>query len=301
MASFLGELAALGTSLCWTGSSTFFTSGSRLVGSVIVNRTRLLVAAGLLALTHWFLLGHPLPLTAEPRRWLWLSLSGVVGLALGDAFLFQAFVWIGPRLTMLMMTMAPVMGALLAWAGLGERMHPGQWAGVILTILGIAWVVLDKGNLGEAENERRDYRRGLVFGLGAALGQAGGLVLSKNGLYGDFPALSGNVIRLLAASVALWLVTLLQGQAGPTLRRLSEQPRALLPILGGSFFGPYLGVWLSLVSIQHATIGVASTLMALTPIFLLPVGHYVYKEKVGWRAVAGTLVALAGVTLLFLT
>jgi drug/metabolite transporter (DMT)-like permease len=301
MATFLGELAALGTSVCWTGSSTFFASGSRLVGSVTVNRWRLLVAAGLLTLTHWLLLGHPLPLTAEPRRWMWLSLSGVVGLAIGDAFLFQAYVWIGPRLSMLVMTTAPVMGALLAWAALGERMRPGQWAGVILTILGIAWVVLDKANSGEAENERRDYRRGLIFGLGAALGQAGGLVLSKNGLYGDFSALSANTIRILAASAAMWLLTLLQGQAGATLRRLSEQPRALLPILGGSFFGPYLGVWLSLVSIQHTTIGVASTLMALPPIFLLPVGRYVFKERVGWRAAAGTLVALAGVALLFLT
>ena len=98
---FVGELAALVTSLCWSFTSTFFTLAGRLVGSVVVNRIRLVLAVLFLVLAH-FMLRQPLPVGAAPWRWFWLALSGFFGLVLGDAFLFQAFVWIGPRLSMLM-------------------------------------------------------------------------------------------------------------------------------------------------------------------------------------------------------
>jgi drug/metabolite transporter (DMT)-like permease len=293
-----GELAALATALCWTASSAFFTISSRRIGSVTVNRMRLLVAAGLLAVLHWAIEGSLLPLGAEPERWMWLSLSGVVGLTLGDAFLFQAYVWIGARLTMLMMSTVPVISTFLAWIFVGERLTPQQWLGVALTLAGITWVVLDRNHGNPAT--RQDYRRGILFGLGAAAGQAIGLILAKKGLGGDFPALSGNLIRMVAAVTSMWAFTLARGQAGPTLRRVRQQPRALLPILGGSISGPVVGVWFSLLSIQLTHIGVASTIMALPPVFLLPVARIVFGERIGGRAVVGTLVAMAGVALLFL-
>lgn len=295
----LGEAAALGTALCWSASSVFFTFASRGVGSVVLNRTRLLVALALLSLLHTAAFGAPLPLTAESSRWIWLGLSGVVGLAIGDAFLFQAYVWIGARLTMLVMSAVPVISAGLAWIALGERLVAAQWAGVALTVGGIAAVVSERPapNAG-GPAVSPDLRRGLLFALGAAIGQAGGLILARQGLGGDFPALSGNVIRMCCAAAALWAVTLLRGQGRATAERLRGAPRAWLPILGGSFFGPTIGVWLSLLAIQHTRIGVASTIMALPPVFLLPIGRWVFGERVGLRAVAGTLVAIGGVALL---
>jgi drug/metabolite transporter (DMT)-like permease len=294
----LGEIAALATSLCWTASATFFTLASRRVGSMVVNRARLVVAALFLVTTHWLVLGQPVPIDAGALRWFWLGLSGVIGLAIGDAFLFQAYIWIGPRLTMLLMGTVPVISGVLAWVTLGERLRGVQWLGVLLTVAGITWVVRERGN-GSDPAHRNDLR-GILFGLGAAVAQAIGLVLAKRGLGGDFPALSGNVIRMLAAAGALWMLTFLQGQARPTVQRLTRERTAMLPIVGGSFMGPFLGVWLSLISIQLTQIGVASTLMALPPVFLLPVARFYFHESVGWRAVAGTLVALAGVALLFL-
>lgn len=294
-----GELAALATALCWTGSATFFTFGSRRVGSVVVNRARLVIAAGLLAATHWLVLGSPLP-AAEPRRWFWLGLSGIVGLVIGDAFLFQAYVWIGARLTMLMMSLVPILSALLAWASLGERLHPQQWAGIALTVTGLAWVAAQPGTSANGPVPRLDYRRGLLFGLGAAAGQALGMILAKEGLTGAFPALSGNVMRMTTAAGAIWAVTLLQGQAGQTVRALRDKPSAWWPITAGSVAGPFVGVWLSLIAIQSTEVGVASTLMALPPVFLLPVGRFVFGERVGWQAVVGTVLAMAGIGLLFL-
>ncbi len=294
-----GELAALATALCWTGSATFFTFASRRVGSVVVNRIRLLIAAVLLSATHWLVLGSPLP-AAEPQRWFWLGLSGIVGLAIGDAFLFQAYVWIGARLTMLMMSTVPILSALLAWAALGERLLPQQWAGIALTVIGLAWVAARPGAQTDAPAARLDYRRGLLYGLGAAAGQALGMILAKEGLSGAFPPLSGNVMRMTSAAAAMWLVTLMRGQARSTAQALREKPSAWGPITAGAVAGPFFGVWLSLIAIQATEVGVASTLMALPPVFLLPVGRFVFGERVGWQAVAGTMLAMAGISLLFL-
>jgi drug/metabolite transporter (DMT)-like permease len=301
MTATWGELAALMTALCWSATAVFFTFAGRKVGSVVVNRTRLVMALVLISLTHWILIGSPFPTGAGPDRWLWLGLSGVIGLALGDAFLFQAYLWVGPRLGMLMMSLAPVIAALLAFAFLGEAMSWIQWLGLTVTLAGIALVVLEGNRGAQLAPERRDYRRGILFGIGAASGQAIGLVLAKQGLQGDFSALSGNWIRMASAVVALWGVTLLSGRAAPTLRKLVEERTAVLPILAGAITGPFVGVWLSLIAVQLTHVGVASTLIALPPVFLLPIGTLVFKERVGPGAIAGTAVAMVGVALLFLS
>ncbi len=300
MFAYLGELAALSTSVCWSATASFFTVASRRVGSVTVNRTRLALALGFLALTHWAVRGSLVPLTAEPARWFWLGSSGVVGLVMGDAFLFQAFVWVGPRIGMLMMSLAPIIAALLALFFLGENLAPLQWLAIVVTLAGVGMVILDRRRPVPADGEKPDFARGILFGLGAAAGQAIGLVLAKRGLEGDFDALSGNLIRMLAAAGVIWVVALLLKQAGETLRRVRAERRVILPLVGGALTGPYIGVWLSLIAVQRTEVGIASTLMALPPVFLLPIGRLVFKESIGFQAIIGTLVAVAGVAILFL-
>ncbi|NOX61951.1 MAG: EamA family transporter, partial [Chloroflexi bacterium] len=98
----------------------------------------------------------------------------------------------------------------------------------------------------------------------------------------------------------MWGFAAARGQVRPTLRRLRESGSAFRFILAGSFFGPFLGVTLSLVAVQGAQVGVASALMSLPPIFLLPIGRIVFKEQFGWTAVAGAVVAVAGAVVLTL-
>ena len=150
-------------------------------------------------------------------------------------------------------------------------------------------------------NDNPNYGWGLLFGLGAATGQAIGLIAAKKGLGSDFPALSGNLIRMISAASVMWAIAIIRGRAGFTLRRFFENGPAIKNVMGGAFFGPFLGVWLSLVAVQLTHVGIASTLMALAPVFLLPVGYFVFKEKIGWSAILGTVVAMAGVAILFLT
>ncbi len=300
MSAYLGELAALTTSLLFSGSSVVNTLAGRQVGSAVLNRMRLALAIGWLILAHG-LFSVPLPLNAGPERWFWLSISGVVGLAIGDAFLFQAFIWIGPRLSMLLMALAPAMAAVLAWIFLDEVLSLGQWAGMALSLVGIAIVVLDPNHRANHHPEHKDkYLVGVLFGLGAAIGQALGQVTAKRGLYGDFSALSGTLIRMLAAAAILWGITVARRQIKQTFTPVVGQPKAAGFIVIGSVLGPFLGVTFSLYALQHAPVGVASTLASLSPIVLLPIGYFFLKEHFGWPSILGTILTMIGVALFFL-
>ena len=143
-------------------------------------------------------------------------------------------------------------------------------------------------------------QRGVFFGVLAGLGQAVGLVLSKQAMFGEFSPFQANAIRMLAAVLFTWMWTAFEGKIGTTFIVLRENPQVLRLIALGAFLGPLIAVTSSLLAVQHAEIGVASTLMALAPVIVLPISYFVFKEKVGWQAVAGTVLAILGVAILFL-
>jgi drug/metabolite transporter (DMT)-like permease len=302
----LGEIAAILTAMCFSISSIFFTHAGRRFGPLTSNRLRLLVAIALLGLTHWIVFGSPVPLNAGIARWLWLGISGIVGLAIGDLFLFQAYVSLGPRLGLLFLSLSPAIATLLAWLFLGEKLSAGNILGILLTLSGIAWVVLESRPTNNSAAEvpgqvnNQSHLKGIGSGLIAAVGQASGVVLAKPGLVNNFSPISGTLIRMIFACVAIWLVTIFQGQVLSTARQVSSQKSSLWFIFGGAIFGPLIGVSLSLFAIQNTNIGIASTLIALPPIFLLPIGYFMFHEHISWRAIAGTMVTIAGVGLLFL-
>jgi len=298
--AYIGEIAALFTSLCWSISAIGFTKSSYQVGSQATNRVRVFLALVALILINAVLYGQPLPLQADASRWIWLSISGVIGLSLGDAFLFQAYYEIGPRLGLLLLSLAPVFGAAIAWIFFGQALNLLEIVGIVITLGGICWVVMAQPE-GEDGQPRRAAGRGILFGVLAALGQAIGLVFSQQGMVGNFSPFAGTLIRMLAAAVILWVVAIFQRQAKPTVDSMRRQPVALGWIAFGALFGPVIGVSASLLAVQYTSIGVSSTLMALPPVFMLPISYFVFKERFGWQAVAGTLVAILGVALLFLS
>lgn len=296
---FIGELAALATSFLFALTATIFTTAGRMVGSQVTNRMRLIFAMIYLVILNVILFREPLPFSADSSRWLWLGLSGVIGLSLGDAFLFQSLVSVGPRLGTLLLSLAPIFGSIIAWVFFGEILTFLQITGIVLALVGIAWVVLSHQE--PANTPHGHTRQGVLFGVLAGLGQAIGLVLSKQGMFGDFSPFQANAIRMLAAVIFIWAWTLYDGKTGATLTALRENPQVIGLLMLGAFVGPVLGVSASLLAVQHAEIGIASTLMALPPVILLPVSYFVYKEKIGRQAVLGTMLAVAGVAILFLT
>jgi len=296
--NFIGELAALATSFFFAFTALIFTKTGRMVGSQVTNRMRLTFALLYLVILNLILFREPLPFSADSSRWIWLSLSGIIGLSLGDAFLFQALVSLGPRLGTLLLSLAPIFGSIIAWVFFGEILTTLQITGIVLALAGIAWVVMSHE---EPPNTPHGHtRRGVIFGVLAGLGQAVGLVLSKQGMSGEFSPFQANAIRMLAAVIFIWAWTVFGSQLTATFTALREKPRVLGWLALGALVGPVLGVSASLLAVQHAEIGVASTLMALPPVIVLPISYFVFKEKVGWQAIVGTLLAIAGVAILFL-
>ncbi|MBV5323327.1 EamA family transporter, partial [bacterium] len=293
-----GEIAGLATSFFFSITAIVFTKAGRMVGSQVTNRIRLLFALSYLVIINLILFREPLPFSAGTSRWIWLGLSGVIGLALGDAFLFQAFVSVGARLGSLLLSIAPIFGSIIAWIFFDETLTPLQITGIVLALAGIGWVVMSHEE--PADTPHGHTRRGVIFGVLAGLGQALGLVLSKQGMTGEFSPFQANAIRMLAAAIFIWLWAAVEGQAGGTIEAIRKQPKILWLIALGALVGPVLGVSASLLAVQHAEVGVASTLMALPPVIVLPVSYFIFKEKVGWQAIAGTLLAIVGVAVLFL-
>lgn len=259
---------------------------------------RLTFALVYLVIINLIFFREPLPFSAESSRWLWLGVSGIIGLSLGDAFLFQALVSIGPRLGTLLLSLAPIFGSVIAWIFFGEVLNILQVTGIVLALAGIAWVVLSHQ---EPPNTPRGHtRRGVLFGVLAGLGQAVGLVLSKQGMFGGFSPFQANTIRMLTAVLFIWGWALFDGKVCATFTALRQKPRVLPLIALGAVMGPLLGVSASLLAVQHAEVGVASTLMALPPVIILPISYFVFRERIGWQAILGTTLAIAGVGILFL-
>ena len=296
--NFIGEIAGLATSFFFAITAIIFASVGRMVGSQVTNRFRLLFALFYLVILNLILFHEPLPFSAESPRWLWLSLSGVIGLSLGDAFLFRSYVAVGPRLGSLLLSLAPIFGSVIAWIFFGETLTALQILGILLALAGIGWVVTSHKE--EANTPKGHTREGIIFGVLAGLGQAVGLVLSKQAMAGGFSPFQANAIRMLAAVIFTWVWTAVEGQISSTVETIRNHPKALQWIAFGAVIGPVLGVSSSLLAVQHAEIGVASTLMALPPVIVLPISYFVFKEKIGWQGIAGTFLAILGVAVLFL-
>jgi len=294
----LGELSALATACCWTASYLFFAVAVRLAGPKWLNRWRLTIAIMLLLIVHWVVYRTPLPFGADLSRWGWLTLSGVIGFAISDAFLFRALLYLGAHRTSLVTALIPVFSALLAWGIFGEQLTFIQMTSAGIIVAGIG-LVISARPVGEEPAERKRILLGVLFALGTVGTQSLRYILSKQGLGGGFPALSANVIQILAATVAVWLTAFFGGRWKKDFAVFRDR-KASLTMIGGAIAGPFVGVTLSMVALAKAQIGVASTLMALPPVLLLAYSYFILKEKVTARAVMGTALAVGGVACLFL-
>ncbi len=296
ISSHLGELAALVTAVCWTATSMAFESAGKKVGSLSVNLIRLVMALVLLGLFTTITRGHFWPVDAGIHAWAWLSLSGLVGFVIGDLLLFQAFVVIGARVSMLIMALTPPLAALFGWLILDEQMTLINTFGMLLTISGIALVILGRPIKGKRFSLNFPVT-GLLLAFGGAAGQALGLVLSKLGM-GDLDAFMSTQIRVIAGIVGFTLVFFLWRQWGNAWIAMKNK-QAMGRISIGAFFGPFLGVSFSLLAIKFTTTGIASTLMALTPVMIILPAWYIFKEKITTKEVIGAFIAVAGVVVFF--
>ncbi len=310
LSSRIGELAALGTASCWTISALSFETAGKRIGSLSTNLIRMALASVFLTGLHAVRQGGLLPLHAGAHAWGWLAVSGLVGFTFGDLCLFKAFVYIGPRLASVMMCLAPPFAALLGWLFLGERLGALDLAAMSLIGCGVAAAIAARApsapspmpgsDVADPESAAPDpghRTRGLFLAVGGALGQAGGLVLSKIGM-GKFDPFAATQIRVLAGFGGFLIVALALRWGGRMKAALADRPAVRWATLG-AIFGPFLGVGLSLVAVQRTSAGVAASLMATTPVLILPIVVLLGRERFSLASLGGALLAVAGVALLF--
>jgi len=295
--SHLGEFSALLVAVFWTISAIAFESASRRVGSLSVNLLRLIAGLFFLSILTLIRRGMLLPVDASSENWLWLGLSGIVGFVLGDLFLFKSFTVIGSRFAMLLMTLVPPMTAFFGWIILGERLSILNLAGISLTLTGIALAIFSRSGA----NERLSLKlapSGILYALGGAVGQALGLVLSKLGLR-DYDPFSATQIRVIVGIVGFAVLVTVMKRWGGIRSALKDLP-GMKSLTLGAFFGPFLGVSFSLISVKFAKTGIASTIMALTPVFILLPAYFLYKQKVTIPELIGSVISVCGVALFFI-
>lgn len=293
---YIGEIAALITALLWSGTSIAFAEASKRVGPMYVNVTRMFFAVVYLAITIAVIAA---PLDLSLTQFLNLAVSGFIGLVVGDTFLFKAYRLIGARISMLVMSLAPAIAALLAYFFLNETLSFLGVAGIFITIFGVALVVL-QGREVPTSDYKIDYT-GIFYAFIGAVGQGVGLIFAKFAFNeSEINAFSATLTRILSALIIIYPLVKMTNRYNKPVKVFKENRKGLVYTLVGSIIGPYLGITFSLISVSHTKVGIASTLMATVPIIMLPLVRFYYKEKLSWLSVIGAFVAVGGVAMLFM-
>lgn len=308
--NYLGEIISLTVAFSWTLTALCSEVASKRLGSLQLNVIRMVLSIAMLSATLFWFTGSPYPLFTNSATWLWLLLSGFVGYVLGDYCLFNAYILIGSRFGQLFMTLAPPAAALSAWLILHETLSIQSSIGMVVTLLGIALSVLGRG-----EKRKIGLKlplKGVLFGIGAGIGQGVGLVLSKVGMnhYTEaIPAGMESVSQMLP--FAATFIRAIMGLAGfgavmgirrkfPTLLIAIQDKKGMKAALLATLFGPFIGVSLSLMAVQYTEAGIASTLMALTPILILYPAYLFFNQHITTKEVIGACISVIGASLFFI-
>ncbi|MCD7977839.1 MAG: DMT family transporter [Tannerellaceae bacterium] len=309
---YKGELIALSVAVSWMFSAIFFEIAGKRAGTLSLNILRLGMSIVMIGATTWFYTGHFFPVDAGSQAWFWLGISGVIGYILGDYCLFSSYILIGSRFGQLFMTLAPPSAALAGILILGEQMSGNAIAGMFVTLFGIGLSIVGRG--GE-ENQTWHVSlplKGILFAIGGGVGQGVGLVFSKLGMdyyLANIPSpdettmfmipFASTQIRAIIGFIG-FLIVMFVGKRGRAFLLSLKDKKAFSAITGGTIFGPFLGVSFSLMAVQYTAAGIASTLMALTPVIILIPSYFIFKQKISIQEIIGAIISVGGVSLFFI-
>lgn len=308
--TYLGELISIGVAFSWTATALLSEFGSKRLGNLTLNVLRMTLALVFSLVLFLVVTGNPLPTGVSTEAAGWMLLSGLVGYVIGDFCLFQCYIIIGSCYGQLFMTLAPLSAALMAWMTLGQQMTAMSILAMLVTLAGISISVLGRG-----EHHKVSLKlplNGVLYAIGAAVCQGVGLVLSKIGMdHYDVAALaemgvpewlvpfSANFYRCIAGIIGFTLLLYYRSGMAP-LREAMHDRKGLTVATATTIFGPFVGVGFSLMAVQYTAAGIASTLMAMTPIIILLPSYWLFHEKITWKAIVGAFISFIGVSLFFL-
>ena len=307
--AYIGELISIGVAFSWTATALLSEFGSKRLGNLTLNVLRMGLALLFSLVLFGVVTGSPLPAGVPAEACGWMLLSGLVGYVIDDFCLFQCYILIGSRFGQLFMTLAPLSAALMAWITLGQQMKPMSIVAMLVTLFGIGISVLGRGN--HHMVSLKLPLNGVLFAIGAAMCQGIGLVLSKIGMdHYDVAAMakagvsewlipfSANFYRCIAGIIGFTILLYFHDGIGH-LREAMHDRKGLSVAIATTIFGPFVGVGFSLMAVQYTAAGIASTLMAMTPIIILLPSYWLFHEKITWKAVLGAFISVIGVSLFF--
>ena len=307
--AYIGELISIGVAFSWTATALLSEFGSKRLGNLTLNVLRMGLALLFSLVLFGVVTGNPLPAGVPAEACGWMLLSGLVGYVIGDYCLFQCYILIGSRFGQLFMTLAPLSAALMAWITLGQQMKPMSIVAMLVTLFGIGISVLGRGN--HHMVSLKLPLNGVLFAIGAAMCQGIGLVLSKIGMdHYDVAAMakagvsewlipfSANFYRCIVGIIGFTILLYFHDGIGH-LREAMHDRKGLSVAIATTIFGPFVGVGFSLMAVQYTAAGIASTLMAMTPIIILLPSYWLFHEKITWKAVLGAFISVIGVSLFF--
>lgn len=292
---YIGEIAGIATALSWTATALFFQQASRRIGSLVVNLLRLVLAAIFYMVYTKISHGVFLP-QVSLHAWTFLGISSVIGFVLGDFFLFKSYEYISSRTSMLVFSIAPPISAVLGWVMLDERLSVMNIVGMLVVLSGVSVVVLFRAH---GDDQKKAYaKQGVIYAALGAVGQGVGSVFSKIGM-GNYDPFVASQVRVLVGIVGfMFVITAMK--RWPRVKHSFSDLKGLKFTALGAFFGPFIGVGLAMVSFKYIPVGIASTLMATMPVFILAPSAIFLKEKLTFREVIGAFVAVAGILIFFL-
>ncbi len=296
-----GEYFGIITALCWAVGIFPFTMSTRYFQATHINLMRLLLA--LFLLCPFIILKENISfsnlfLFPGYQNWLWLGLSGVVGLALGDYFSFSAFKAIGAKNSSIFSTLAPGTAIIFAYLMLGEQINLIGITGIIITISGIIYISLQK-----KDNQSKMSLVGMGHAIGAALCQGAGLVLAKKAYENNLIEIApfhAAWLRIMASVIVLLVFAILKREIKPITRNLvkPENKKGLVYLSLGTLSGTVLGLTFAMQTISTIDSAVAQTIFSLVPVFAIPLAYFFHKEKMTLSIILGALIAIAGVMVL---
>lgn len=305
---YIGELISIGVAFSWTATALLSEYGSKRMGNLTLNLMRMVIALVFSCILFWVMSGSPLPAGASTEAYMWMILSGIVGYVIGDFCLFQCYIIIGSKYGQLFMTLAPITAAIMAWFTLGQELRPTAMLAMLVTLAGIAISVLGRG-----DNHKVSLKlplAGVLFAIGAAVCQGVGLVLSKIGmnhyeasltspLEGWLLPFHANFFRCIAGTIGFALLMAWREGFKPLQNGVRDR-KGLVAAVATTIFGPFVGVGASLLAVQYTAAGIASTLMALTPIIIILPAWWLFKQPITAKSLLGAVISVIGVSLFFL-
>jgi drug/metabolite transporter (DMT)-like permease len=289
----LGEAASLAAAMIWACSLSIYSRYGRRVSSAGLNLYKNFVALTCLILTG-LVMGFHLP---EDGFLIGaFVLSGLIGLALGDTLFFHGIKTIGVQRTSVIQCLAPPLAAIISWLVFGENLGRWEWLGLLITTGALAWLIAGK-NQNPSLTVELNWS-GVGAALGAAVCQALAVIILRQSLQG-VDVVTGTLLRVLPAILVLSVTSFMRSGWEP-MRMVFSPVRNGLILSLGAFMGTYLGLLLMSTGAKYAKAGVTAAISSTYPVWILPIAHFLLGERVSWKSVALTLLAVAGIAIMMI-